>query len=509
MFRKALHLILALTISIAGSLTISYAQSGLPDEPLTNGQVLQMVRDKVSADTIIAKIKVSRCHFDTTGTVLDELQYQGIPPAVLKAMAEAPYGAPAKPKREVQEPQIQNVAQPTSGPPNERHESDRAKAPAASISRSTENNSVIVQPVTGNLADEVALGINQQNTLLSQYAVIRTGMAYDNAQGVFTKLRATAAFQGVPNLPYDVTIIQSGDLNAFTIMGGHLFVTSALAELMGNDVGLWAAVEGHEMAHNIYRHVYKKYLREVELQRQINYYRYRVALGDQSANWAIIAVVTAGKLLNKKLERNDENDADKLGLLMMVEAGYHPDFAINLARVLKSKVGDQSKFAAFFSGHPRWTTREERMRDLYPEAVARFRSLWPDAANSPGGSPPIIASLSSVSSKQDKTSHSVSLQLTYSIHNAKNVDLAAEFVFFYNGSMIRGNAPAFQDKNGSMVALRRFRPASDEETAQVEFIVPSSALGVPQRKVKAKACLSDNIQVIECSKEIEVSFPKD
>jgi predicted Zn-dependent protease len=181
--------------------------------------------------------------------------------------------------------------------------------------------------VSGDLAEEITLGFSQGSTLLSQYPALIGTPEDQIAQSVFARLRATAAFQGVPNLPYRVVIIRRSDPNAFAQMGGPVYVTSGLAELMGADLGLWAAVMGHEIAHNIYRHGYKTYIREVELQRQIYYWRARVAMGDQSANWGLLAAVTAGKLINKKLERNDENDADKLGLQMMVDAGYHPDFA--------------------------------------------------------------------------------------------------------------------------------------------------------------------------------------
>src|SRR5439155_5313445 len=98
---------------------------------------------------------------------------------------------------------------------------------------------------------------------------------------------------------------------------------------------------------------------------QIDYLRYRVSSGDQSANWSLIAVAVAGRLLNNKMERSDENDADKLGLSMMVEAGYHPNFAITLFHELKTRMGDQSKFGALFSDHPRWATREEHIAKLY------------------------------------------------------------------------------------------------------------------------------------------------
>lgn len=365
-----------------------------------------------------------------------------------------------------------------------------------------------VQDLSGDLAEEITLGYSQGNTLLSQYPAL-IGTPEDRiAQSVFSRLRATESFRGVPNLPYSVTVIQRSDPNAFAQMGGRVFVTSGLAELMGDDVGLWAAVMGHEIAHNIYRHGYKSYVRQVELQRQINYWRYRIAMGDQSANWGLLAAVTAGKLINSKLERNDENDADKLGLEMMVEAGYHPDFAIELFRVLKARTGEQSKFAALFSDHPRFITREEHIRKLYPEAISRFRSLWPDATTSPGGRPPIIATVTKVTSKKDKNTNSVSLALSYSIRNAKNAAVDAEFVFFYKGMAVKSVAPEFQDKDGSLRVVRRLTPGSDDESALLEITIPTTALGTTQRKLKARGCLFSETQLLQCSKEFEVSFPK-
>jgi hypothetical protein len=358
------------------------------------------------------------------------------------------------------------------------------------------------------LAEEITLGFSRGSTLLSQYPALIGTPEDQIAQLVFARLRATQAFRGVPNLPYGVTVIRRTDPNAFAEMGGRVYVTSGLAELMGADVGLWAAVMGHEIAHNIHRHGYKSYVRAVELQRQINYWRYRVALGDQSANWGLLTAVTAGKLINKKLERNDENDADKLGLEMMVDAGYHPDFAINLFRLLKARTGERSKFAALFSDHPRFITREEHIRKLYPEAIARFRALWPDAAASAGGPPPIIATVTKVTSKQDRSTNSVSLLLSYSIRNAKNAAVDAEFVFFLKGTAVKSLAPEFQDQAGSLRAIRRFSPSSDDESALLEVTIPTTTLGTTERKLKARGCLVKEAQVLQCSKDFDVSFPK-
>ena len=498
--RTSLVLILALYLACPAAL----AQVQTPEKPLTNAEVVEMVKANLSVEVIVAKIQVSRCHFDTNPTILAELKYRGVPNAVLVAMTEAPYGAP---RNQISETPPR--AEPKEHQATAATETIDVSSPPRPKSENVFTSPVESFPASGDLAEEITLGFSQGSTLLSQYPALIGTPADQIAQSVFTRLRTTAAFQGVPNLPYGVTVIQRSDPNAFALMGGRVYVTSGLADLMGNDLGLWAAVMGHEISHNIYRHVYKNYIRELELQRQINYWRSRIAIGDQGASWGLLAAVTAGKLINKKLERNDENDADKLGLQMMVEAGYHPDFAINLFRMLKARTGEQSKFAALFAGHPRFITREEHIRKLYPEAIARFRSLWPDAATSPGGSPPIIATVTKASSKQDKATNSASVLLSYSIHNAKNSTVIAEFVFFYKGTPVKSLAPEFQDKDGSLRAVREFRPNSDDESALIEISIPSTTLGTTQRKLKARGCLIKETQMLQCSKEFDVSFPKE
>jgi Zn-dependent protease with chaperone function len=501
--RSLLSTCIALVLTLCLGFPIALGQVQIPEKPLTNSQVLEMVKANLSAEAIIAKIQASRCHFDTNPSVLSELQYRGVPEAIIIAMTEAPYGTPSSPK-----PDTKNEAEPDEHKTGATATETVETAPSVPTSEIVPRDTIPNLTVSGDLAEEITLGFSQGSTLLSQYPAL-VGTPEDQiAQSVFTRLRATAAFRGVPDLPYGVTVIQRTDPNAFAQMGGRVYVTSGLAELMGNEVGLWAAVMGHEIAHNIYRHGYKSYIREVELQRQINYWRYRVAMGDQSANWGLLAAVAAGKLINKKLERNDENDADKLGLQMMVDAGYHPDFAINLFRLLKARTGEQSKFAALFSGHPRFITREEHIRKLSPEAIARFRALWPDAAASPGGPPPIVATITKVNSKQDKSTSSVSLLLSYSIGNARNAAVDAEFVFFLKGASVKSLAPEFQDKDGSLRVIRRFSPSSDDESAVLEVTIPTTALGTTERKLKARGCLVKEAQVLQCSKDFDVSFPK-
>jgi hypothetical protein len=98
--------------------------------------------------------------------------------------------------------------------------------------------------------------------------------------------------------------------------------------------------------------------------------------------------------------------------------------------------------------------------------------------------------------------------LSYSIRNAKNAAVDAEFVFFLKGTAVKSLAPEFQDQAGSLRAIRRFSPSSDDESALLEVTIPTTTLGTTERKLKARGCLVKEAQVLQCSKDFDVSFPK-
>ena len=62
-----------------------------------------------------------------------------------------------------------------------------------------------------------------------------------------------------------------------------------------------------------------------------------------------------------EVSRDEELQADRLGLLMMAEAGYHPDYVLKLMENFRRHTGDKSKAGTFLlSDHPRWETREKK-----------------------------------------------------------------------------------------------------------------------------------------------------
>lgn len=89
--KKTPALVLSLLL-FAQSLLAASPQQTMPR--LTNQDVVAMLKAGLSSDVIVAKIKTSRCNFDTDPSILAELKHRGVPNEIIKAMVEAPYGAP-------------------------------------------------------------------------------------------------------------------------------------------------------------------------------------------------------------------------------------------------------------------------------------------------------------------------------------------------------------------------------------------------------------------------------
>ena len=124
-----------------------------------------------------------------------------------------------------------------------------------------------------------------------------------------------------PDYGYRVTILNSPSINAFSLPGGYIYVTRGLLAL-ANDSAEVAAVLAHEMAHITARHAIER-----EQQAQSAAIVSQVVsdvVGDAEAGAAAVAV-TRGQLA--QFSRQQELQADTIGIRTMARAGYDPDGA--------------------------------------------------------------------------------------------------------------------------------------------------------------------------------------
>ena len=304
---------------------------------------------------------------------------------------------------------------------------------------------------------------------------------------------------------WKMTIVDDNIVNAGSTAGGKIYVHAGMLSLLGQNKGLWAAVLSHEIAHTGRRHQVADYMRRLYIQRTIQYYRARAAAGDKSANWGLIAFTASSAIALKKMERDQEHDADQQGMLIMARAGYQPDNVFALHHLLLMKMGEQSKFSAFFSDHPRWETRDQRSDKVYGDAVAEFDRLWPDAANSPGGSPPVVAFLGEPAAKTNKQDGTVDVTLpVYCRNTLEKVDVV--LMFNNRDRTVTAADAQYADKDGRLTFHEK-TDCLEDRTAPIVLHVPASAVSNHDRSVTAAAYVASNGEAIAGSRAFEMHFP--
>jgi predicted Zn-dependent protease len=162
-----------------------------------------------------------------------------------------------------------------------------------------------------------------------------------------------------PSQTYRITILDSPNVNAFALPGGFLYVTRGLLAL-ANDSSEVAAVLAHEMAHVTANHGLER--QRLEAQAKLaNRVVDEVLSTDASAR----AAVVRGKLQLAQFSRNQELEADNVGIRAIGRAGFDPYAAPRFLRSMDSyqKLRDVSGASDasldFLASHPNAPRRIE------------------------------------------------------------------------------------------------------------------------------------------------------
>lgn len=165
--------------------------------------------------------------------------------------------------------------------------------------------------------------------------------------------------------PYEYEFHLLGDaqtVNAFALPGGQVFVTRALFDRMSTD-GMLAGVIGHEIGHVVARHSAEQ-IAKAKLTEGLTGAAV-IATYDPnnpaSAGSAQVAMLI-GQLINLKYGRDDELEADGLGVCFMNVAGYDPNDMIKVMQVLAS-LDQGGRQPEFFSTHPNPESRITRIQE--------------------------------------------------------------------------------------------------------------------------------------------------
>ncbi len=234
-------------------------------------------------------------------------------------------------------------------------------------------------------AEEIESAATQQYKEMLQQAASQKALAPNDHPQV-VRLRAIAKrlipFSNSPNLKstsraaswqWEVNLIGSKQINAFCMPGGKIaFYSGILDQLQLSDDEV-AQVMGHEIAHALREHARARMGKTAATQGAIELGASLLGLGGGGRYLAGMG----GKLLTLRFGRDDESEADKIGLDLAARAGYDPRAGVTLWQ----KMGVASKGAPpqWLSTHPAGKTRIKDLESNIPSV----QSLY-DKAGKPG-----------------------------------------------------------------------------------------------------------------------------
>ena len=242
-------------------------------------------------------------------------------------------------------------------------------------------------PVTGrsqimliNEKEEAALGIQAYQQLAATEPSVNAG-GNSLVGRVGRKIAAAAENPPdgrwkAPGFDWEFRVINKPDINAFCLPGGKIGVYTGILPVARDEAGL-AVIMGHEVGHALARHGGERISQQ--LVAQLGQAAAAAALsratkGDPSFSpmirQALGVGVQVGFLL--PMSRNQESEADRIGLILMAIAGYDPHAAIGLWERMRAASGGRGG-PEFLRTHPTETTRIADIQSHLPEAMKYYK----------------------------------------------------------------------------------------------------------------------------------------
>jgi beta-barrel assembly-enhancing protease len=204
--------------------------------------------------------------------------------------------------------------------------------------------------------EEVKLGGDLAGIILGVAPLVQDGakQRYINRLGRWLALHSDR-----PDLPWKFGIINTADVNAFSMPGGYVLITRGMFDKMRSEAEL-AGVLAHEIAHVVHKDhlgALQQSLRNSALTGFGDY----VKGGGVAGNLVKTAVINAGKdMFTRGLNKNDEFDADRMGVVIAARAGFSPFGLVGVLQTL-SAAPDEKGYALMNKTHPLPVDRIDRL----------------------------------------------------------------------------------------------------------------------------------------------------
>jgi metalloendopeptidase OMA1, mitochondrial len=222
-------------------------------------------------------------------------------------------------------------------------------------------------------AQEMELGFTAFAQMKEEMPISKDPAANALVQRVGQRISAVA---NLPGAQWEFVVFESEQANAFCLPGGKVGIYTGILPITLNEAGL-ATVIGHEVAHAVARHGAERVSEALLLQTGGGILSASLSGSDPAVQSAAATVYGLGTTLGRQLphSREQESEADEIGLYYMARAGYDPEEAVRFwERFAEANRQAGSATPWFLRTHPLDEDRIARLQSLMPQAKAQFRA---------------------------------------------------------------------------------------------------------------------------------------
>ncbi|UVO55653.1 M48 family metalloprotease [Sphingomonas sp. SUN039] len=205
-------------------------------------------------------------------------------------------------------------------------------------------------------AEEIKIGGDLAGIILGVAPLIKDGpkQQYINRLGRWLALHSDR-----PDLPWKFGIVETADVNAFSMPGGYVLITRGMFDKMRSESEL-AGVLAHEIAHVAHKDHLAALQGSLRNSALTGFSEYATGSGGLGA-LVKTAIINAGKdMFTRGLNKDDEFDADRTGVVIAARAGFSPFGLPGVLQTL-SAAGDGKGYALMTKTHPLPVERIERL----------------------------------------------------------------------------------------------------------------------------------------------------
>jgi Zn-dependent protease with chaperone function len=167
---------------------------------------------------------------------------------------------------------------------------------------------------------------------------------------------------------WEVNLIGTQSINAFCMPGGKIAVFTGLLDKLQLTDDEVAMVLGHEMAHALREHARERIAKSQGTGALLSFGAQLFGLGQLGD----VAANVGTQLLTLKFGRDDEIEADLVGLEIGARTGFDPRASVSLWQKMAKASGSKGG-PAFLSTHPSGNDRIQRLRDNIPRVEGLYR----------------------------------------------------------------------------------------------------------------------------------------